>query len=120
LYIALRDDLPELAVDAYKRWGFDNINKELVEVLNRWAKLLYEPLLEDRVRPLQLEDGGKKGWETARAVHKQLHELGGIKPPREFVFMDRAAVGIGSVIMRLGAEQNWHQLFESIAGTTSA
>lgn len=120
LYIALRDDLPELAVDAYKRWGFDNINKELVDVLNRWAKLLYEPLLEDRVRPLQLEDGGKKGWETARAVHKQLHELGGIKPPREFVFMDRAAVGVGSVIMRLGAQQNWHQLFESTAGTTSA
>ena len=120
LYIALRDDLPELAVDAYKRWGFDNINKELVEVLNRWAKLLYEPLLEDRVRPLQLEEGGKKGWETARAVHKQLHELGGIKPPREFVFMDRAAVGVGSVIMRLGSQQNWHQLFESIAGTTSA
>ncbi len=120
LYIALRDDLPELAVDAYKRWGFDNINKELVEVLNRWAKLLYEPLLENKVRPLQLEDGGKKGWETARAVHKKLHELGGIKPPREFVFMDRAAVGVGSVIMRLGAEQNWHQLFESIAGTASA
>ena len=47
-------------------------------------------------------------------MHKQLHELGGIKPPREFVFMDRAAVGIGSVLMHLGAEQNWHKLFEEI------
>ena len=28
--------------------------------------------------------------------------------------MDRAAVGIGSVIMRLKAEQNWHQLFEGL------
>jgi len=28
--------------------------------------------------------------------------------------MDRAAVGIGSVIMRLQAEQNWHQLFEML------
>ena len=119
LYIALRDNLPELAVDAYKRWGFNHISKELIVVLNQWAKLLYEPLLEDKVRLLQGIDGGKKGWETARAVHKQLHELGGIKPPREFVFMDRAAVGIGSVIMRLKAEQNWHQLFESIADTKS-
>lgn len=114
LYIALRDNLPDLAVDSYERWGFHNISKELIDVLNQWAKLLYEPLLEDKIRPLQGIDGGKKGWETARAVHKKLHELGGIKPPREFVFMDRAAVGIGSVIMRLGAEQNWHQLFEEI------
>lgn len=114
LYISLRDNLPELAVDAYERWGFNNINKELINVLNQWAKLLYEPLLEDKVRPLQGVDGGKKGWETARAVHKQLHDLGGIKPPKEFVFMDRAAVGIGSVIMHLGAEQNWHKIFEEI------
>ncbi len=28
--------------------------------------------------------------------------------------MYRAAVGIGSVIMRLKAEQNWHQLFEGL------
>jgi predicted unusual protein kinase regulating ubiquinone biosynthesis (AarF/ABC1/UbiB family) len=114
LYRALRDNQPELAVDAYKRWGFNNISKELIEVLNHWARLLYEPLLEDKVRPLQSSDGGKKGWETARTVHKQLHELGGIKPPREFVFMDRAAVGVGSVIMRLNAAQNWHQIFEGI------
>jgi predicted unusual protein kinase regulating ubiquinone biosynthesis (AarF/ABC1/UbiB family) len=114
LYRALRDNQPELAVDAYRRWGFDDINKELIEVLNKWAHLLYEPLLEDKTRPLQLQNGGKKGWETARAVHKQLYALGGVKPPREFVFMDRSAVGIGSVIMRLGANQNWHQLFESI------
>lgn len=114
LYRALRDNQPELAVDAYRRWGFNNLSKELIEVLNKWAQLLYEPLLEDKIRPLQGADGGKKGWETARSVHKQLHELGGIKPPREFVFMDRAAVGVGSVIMRLNARQNWHQLFEGI------
>jgi hypothetical protein len=71
-------------------------------------------LLEDKIRPIQDTNGGKKGWEIARSVHKRLHELGGIKPPREFVFMDRAAVGIGSVLMRIGAEQNWHRLFEEI------
>lgn len=114
LYIALRDKKPDLAVDAYRRWGFNNINNELIEVLNQWANLLYEPLLEDKKRPIQDINGGKKGWNIARNVHKQLHDLGGIKPPREFVFMDRAAVGIGSVLMRLGAEQNWHRLFEEI------
>lgn len=114
LYIALRDNNHDLAVDAYKRWGFENISNELIEVLNQWAKLLYEPLLENRVRPIQDINGGKKGWETARKVHKKLHDLGGIKPPREFVFMDRAAVGIGSVLMHLRAEQNWHKLFEEI------
>lgn len=114
LYIAFRDNKPDLAVDAYKRWGFSNISNELIDVLNQWAKLLYEPLLENKVRPIQEINGGKKGWETARNVHKKLHELGGIKPPQEFVFMDRAAVGIGSVLMRIGAEQNWHKLFEEI------
>ena len=114
LYIALRDNDPDLAVDAYKRWGFNNISKDLIDVLNQWANLLYEPLLEDKVRPIQDANGGKKAWEIARSVHKRLHELGGIKPPREFVFMDRAAVGIGSVLMRIGSEQNWHMLFEEI------
>lgn len=114
LYVALRDNNPDLAVDAYKRWGFNNISNELIDVLNQWANLLYEPLLEDKIRPIQDTNGGKKGWEIARSVHKRLHELGGIKPPREFVFMDRAAVGIGSVLMRIGAEQNWHRLFEEI------
>ena len=114
LYIAFRDNKPDLAVDAYKRWGFNNISNELIDVLNQWAKLLYGPLLENKVRPIQETNGGKKGWETARDVHKKLNELGGIKPPREFVFMDRAAVGIGSVLMRIGAEQNWHKLFEEM------
>ena len=114
LYIAIRDNKPELAVDAYGRWGFNNTNKELIEVLNEWAKLLYEPLIDNKKRPIQDVNGGKKGWEVAKKVHKRLHELGGVKPQREFEFMDRAAVGIGSVLMRLGAEQNWHKLFEEI------
>ena len=32
--------------------------------------------------------------------------------PREFVFMDRAAVGLGAVFLHLRAELNYHQLFE--------
>ena len=33
--------------------------------------------------------------------------------PREFVFMDRAAVGLGSVFLHLRAELNFHRLFNA-------
>ena len=31
--------------------------------------------------------------------------------PREFVFMDRAAIGLGAVFLHLAAELNFHRLF---------
>ncbi len=34
--------------------------------------------------------------------------------PREFVFMDRAAIGLGSVFLHLEAEVNWHRLFHEL------
>ena len=33
--------------------------------------------------------------------------------PREFVFMDRAAIGLGAVFLHLKAELNFHRLFEA-------
>ena len=36
-------------------------------------------------------------------MHSRLREVGGVTPPREFVFMDRAAIGLGSVFMHLEA-----------------
>jgi predicted unusual protein kinase regulating ubiquinone biosynthesis (AarF/ABC1/UbiB family) len=114
LYHALQRDDRDLAVHAYKAWGFKNLTDEMIDIITQWAHLLYGPLLDDRVRPIQDVVDGSLGWETATKVHAELERLGGIRPPKEFVFMDRAAVGIGSVIMRLKAEQNWHQLFESL------
>jgi hypothetical protein len=32
--------------------------------------------------------------------------------PREFVFMDRAAIGLGGAFLRLNAALNFHRLFE--------
>jgi predicted unusual protein kinase regulating ubiquinone biosynthesis (AarF/ABC1/UbiB family) len=114
LYHAFLYHQPEQAVAAYEKWGFRHLSKEMIDVLNLWAHMLYEPLLEDRVRPIQPENRGLKGRAMAEKVHQELRRLGGVKPPREFVFMDRAAVGIGSVFMHLCAEQNWHQLFQEI------
>ena len=44
----------------------------------------------------------------------ELRNFGGVTVPREFVFMDRAALGLGSVFIRLKAEVNWHRLFNEM------
>ncbi|MGB0465026.1 MAG: ABC1 kinase family protein [Candidatus Puniceispirillaceae bacterium] len=114
LYKALRDSDETLALQAYEKWGFHGLDKEAIEVLNMWAGFIYAPLLEDGVRPIQQMRGGSEGRELAGKVHQELKRIGGIKPPREFVLMDRAAVGLGSVFMHLSAEVNWHKLFHEL------
>ena len=115
LYRAIRDDDLELAVHAYETWGFDNLSEEILETLNLWANFVYAPLLEDRTRRIQdFESSGVYGRDVAEKVHKRLRELGGVTPPREFVFMDRAAIGLGGVFMHLKAEINWHRLFHDL------
>ncbi len=114
LYKALRDGDEGLAIQAYEKWGFHGLDKDAIEVLNMWAGFIYAPLLEDGVRPIQQMRGGSEGRELAGKVHQELKRIGGIRPPREFVLMDRAAVGLGSVFMHLSAEVNWHKLFHQL------
>ena len=114
LYKALRDGDEEKAVNAYKSWGFENPSKELIGVLNIWANFIYQPLLEDKVRLINPSESGQYGRETAEKVHEELKKIGGVKPPREFVLMDRAAVGLGSVFMHLKAEINWYRIFHDL------
>ena len=114
LYKALRDGDEEQAVNAYKSWGFENPSKELIGVLNIWANFIYQPLLEDKVRLINPSESGQYGRETAEKVHEELKKIGGVKPPREFVLMDRAAVGLGSVFMHLKAEINWYRIFHDL------
>ncbi len=114
LYFAILHNNEELAVHAYKTWGFKNISKELIEVLNIWAKFLYLPLLDNKVRKMQETNSTSYGAETAAKVHKKLKKIGGVEPPQEFVFMDRAAIGLGSVFLHLDAEINWYKLFHSM------
>ena len=116
LYHALRDGDEEKAVNAYKSWGFENPSKELISVLNIWANFIYQPLLEDKVRLINPSESGQYGRETAEKVHEELKKIGGVKPPREFVLMDRAAVGLGSVFMHLKAQINWYRVFHELVG----
>lgn len=115
LYKALRDGDRDLAAHAYESWGFENISSELMDTLNIWAAFLYGPLMEDRPRLINVaENPGNYGREQAHKVRMKLKELGPITPPREFVFMDRAAVGLGGVFLHLGAKVNWHRLFHDV------
>ncbi|HEX8374120.1 MAG TPA: AarF/ABC1/UbiB kinase family protein, partial [Geminicoccaceae bacterium] len=111
LYWALARGDRDLAIHAYESWGFRDLRPEVVDILNEWAAFLYAPLMEDKPRLIQGERGGSYGREVAGRVHQRLREAGGVTPPREFVFMDRAAVGLGSVFMHLKAEINWYELF---------
>jgi predicted unusual protein kinase regulating ubiquinone biosynthesis (AarF/ABC1/UbiB family) len=114
LYHALQRDDRDLAVHAYESWGFGNLSREIIEVLNRWALFVYGPLLEDRARLIQEKTSGAYGATVAESVHRDIRRLGGVRPPREFVFMDRAAIGLGSVFMHLKAELNWHRMFHTL------
>tara|TARA_Y100001960_G_C14711983_1_gene847524 strand:- start:778 stop:1062 length:285 start_codon:yes stop_codon:yes gene_type:complete len=70
--------------------------------------------MHDKVQKIQDNESGVYGARVASEVHKELRKLGGIQPPREFVFMDRAAVGLGSVFMHLRAELNWYKMFNNL------
>ena len=80
----------------------------------RGAKFLYEPLMDDRVRRITEVDDPQFGRSVAFKVHEGLKRVGGVKPPREFVLMDRSAIGLGSVFFRLKAEINWSRLFHEL------
>jgi len=114
LYRAIRDGDEALAVSAYESWGFTNLNKEMIECLNNWARFVYAPILEDRAKQVAETNAAVYGREVAEKVHKRLRELGGVAPPREFVLMDRAAIGLGSVFMHLKAEINWYREFHGL------
>jgi predicted unusual protein kinase regulating ubiquinone biosynthesis (AarF/ABC1/UbiB family) len=114
LYEAVRDNNDEQAHHAYSIWGFSNLTKEKMEVLHEWARFLYEPLTQDRVRRIQEDDDPQFGRAVAQRVHAGLKRTGGVRPPREFVLMDRSAIGLGGVFLRLRAELNWHRLFNEL------
>ncbi len=111
-----------LVVHAYDTWGFGGLSNELIDILNIWAKFIYGPMLDDRVRTIADEvSPGMYGRREAFRVHQGLRDHGPVKVPREFVFMDRAAIGLGGVFLHLGAELNFHRLFEeTIAGVDLA
>ena len=112
LYRGLLHGDDDLIVHAYEVWGFKRLNRELIETLNIWARFIYNPLLDDRVR--SIADGVKPseyGRKQMFQVRQALRQRGPVTIPREFVFMDRAAIGLGAVFLHLAAEVNFYRLF---------
>ncbi|MDC0344593.1 AarF/ABC1/UbiB kinase family protein [Alphaproteobacteria bacterium] len=114
LYRALQSQKKDEIVHAYEKWGFSNLSHDLIDALTQWAQFLYDPLLEDRERTINAHHKGRTGHDMAMAVHQKLNKSEGVRPPQEFLLMDRAAVGMGAVFMHLDARINWYQLFNSL------
>ena len=96
--------------------------RDLIDTLNIWARFIYGAAAR-----------------RSRAHHRRRRRAGAIWParglpgpsgaeakrarsrvPREFVFMDRAAIGLGGAFLHLGARLNFHRLFnEAIGGFRS-
>ena len=84
-----------------------------------WARFICGPILDDRVRTAAdgvspAEYGRKEIGQAMRALRA---EGGGLLIPREFVFLERATIGLGGAFLRLGARLNFHRMYEdAIAG----
>ncbi len=122
LYRALKTKDHARLVHAYDLWGFKGLKASTIEAMNIWASFIYGPILDDRVR--SFADGVKAsefGRKEIRAVLQSLRNEGTeLTAPREFVFLDRAAIGLGAAFLRLGAELNFHELFEAAIADFSA
>ncbi len=111
------DDMDQVA-HSYEIWGFKNLNTALIDALTMWARFIYGPLLDDRVRTIADDvPPAMYGRREAFEVRKRLKTLGPVLIPREFVFMDRAAIGLGAAFLHLHAELNFGRMFaESVEG----
>lgn len=121
LYKGLLHDREDQIVSAYELWGFKGLTRDVIEILNTWARFIYGPILDNRVRTVA--DGispGAYGRQEAFSVAKALKEKGPVTVPREFVFMDRAAIGLGAVFLHLQAELNFYELFNEAIADYSA
>ncbi len=113
LYRGLLEGDEARVVSAYEVWGFKGLSKPMIDALNIWARFIYGPLMDDRVRTIAdgvapSQYGRREAWRVKQAIR----EFGPVTVPREFVFMDRAAIGLGGVFLHLRAEMNFHRLFE--------
>lgn len=114
LYRALQRDDMDAVAEAYRDWGFGDLSRPAVEALTIWARFIYAPMLDDRVRTAA--DGvapGEYGRKEIMRVKDELQAHGPVKVPREFVFMDRAAIGLGAAFLHLRAELNFYEMFNA-------
>jgi predicted unusual protein kinase regulating ubiquinone biosynthesis (AarF/ABC1/UbiB family) len=114
LYLALKKNDDAHIAEAYRMWGFPKLNRGTFDAMTIWARFICGPILDDRVRTAA--DGVKPseyGRREIGAVMRALRaEGGGLVIPREFVFLERATIGLGGAFLRLGARLNFHRMYE--------
>ena len=119
LYQAFRSDDEARLRAAYTLWGFPELTRGTFDAMTIWARFICGPILDDRVRTtadgVSPSEYGRK--EIGQAMRALRAEGGGLLIPREFVFLERATIGLGGAFLRLGARLNYHRLYEeAIAG----
>jgi hypothetical protein len=87
------------------------------------ARFMCGPILHDRVR--SVADGVKPSEYGRREIGQGMRALKaegvGLPVPREFVFLERATIGLGGAFLRLGARLNFHRVYgDAIAGFEAA
>jgi predicted unusual protein kinase regulating ubiquinone biosynthesis (AarF/ABC1/UbiB family) len=123
LYQALKANDKARIADAYAMWGFSKLTPGTAEAMTIWARFICGPILDDRVR--SAADGVKPSEYGRREIGQVMRALkaegGGLPVPREFVFLERATIGLGGAFLRLGARLNFHRVYEdAIAGFDEA
>jgi predicted unusual protein kinase regulating ubiquinone biosynthesis (AarF/ABC1/UbiB family) len=105
---------------AFELLGFGKMTTKQVDAIAPLFRAIYEPLLEDRARPIMEGTGaGDYIVKFAQEKRERFKAAGVIRPPREFVFHQRAMVGLGAVLIQLGTQLNFHQLFKELLGDFS-
>jgi predicted unusual protein kinase regulating ubiquinone biosynthesis (AarF/ABC1/UbiB family) len=119
LYRALKANDQGRVAQAYEMWGVRKLSPGTREAMTLWARFMCGPILDDRVRTAA--DGVKPSEYGRREIGQVMRALraegGGLPVPREFVFLERATIGLGSAFLRLQARLNFHRMYEdAIAG----
>jgi predicted unusual protein kinase regulating ubiquinone biosynthesis (AarF/ABC1/UbiB family) len=114
LYRALEANDKARTAHAFEMWGFHKLTPGTIEAMTIWARFMCGPILDDRVRTAA--DGVKPSEYGRREIGQVMRALkaegGGLPVPREFVFLERATIGLGSAFLRLGARLNFHRMYE--------
>jgi len=111
LHRALETNDEALAAKAYTAWGFTDVTPVFVDKMNEWARLAFGATLEDRERPIGDAGALSGGVEKIWAMKQRFREGDPIRPPREFVFIARALIGVGAALVQLDAKLNWHRMY---------
>ena len=123
LYRALKENDDARISRAYRMWGFPDLTRGAFEAMTIWAHFICGPILDDRVR--SAADGVKPSEYGRREIGTVMRVLraegGALVVPREFVYLERATIGLGAAFLRLGARLNFHRMYENaIAGFDEA